>query len=208
MAETVKHETVLDSGQQQAAAAYAKALLGAATAADDADRVLLEFDTFLWDVLDPMPKLEATLAAPRVPVDAKLSMLDEALADKTSVTFLNFLKVVCKHRRFECIRAMHRATHQLFDEMTGRVAVEIRTASPLDESSQLQVAARLEQVLGKKVTVTARVDEGLIGGIEVRVGDTIYDGSLAGRLKSLRTAAVENAARAIAQTVDRFDVED
>ncbi len=207
MAETVKHETVLDSGQQQLATVYAKALLGAATAAGNAEQVLAEFDSIVSDVLDRLPKLEATLAAPRVPLEWKLSILDKALGDKASVTMLNFLKVVCRHRRFDCIRAMHRATHSLFDEMTGRVAVQIRTASPLDEVSRQRVADKLEQVLHRKVIVTARIDERLIGGIEVRVGDTIYDGSLAGRLKSLRTAAVENAARAITQTPDQFDDE-
>lgn len=205
MAEPVKHETVLDTGQQQLGTVYAKALLGAAVAAGDAEGVLAEFDAFIVDVLDRLPRLEQVLAAPRVPLESKLSMLDKALGDRASRTMLNFLKVVCRRRRFDCVRAMHRAAHRLFNEMTGRVAVQIRTAAAVDDALYRRVAERLEELLHRKVIVTSQVDEQLIGGIEVRVGDTIYDGSLAGRLKSLRSVAVESAARAIAQSADRFD---
>ena len=62
MAETVKHETVLDPGQQQLATVYAKALLGAAIAAGNAEQVLEELDSFVLDVLDRLPTLEASLA--------------------------------------------------------------------------------------------------------------------------------------------------
>ena len=205
MAETVKHSTVLDTGEQQLATNYAKALLGAALKTDDADRVLAEFDALLSEVLDKLPKLEATLAAPRVPLETKLSMIDRALGGKVSETMLHFLKVICRHRRFGSIRVIHKMTHKLFNEMTGRVAVEIRTATPMDDAARQRVAERLEQVLGKRVVVSTVVEERLIGGIEVRVGDTVYDGSLAGRLESLRKNAIATTTQVIKQSLERFD---
>ncbi len=205
MAETVKHPTVLDTGEQQLATNYAKALLGAALKTDSADRVLEEFDALLTDVLDKLPKLEATLAAPRVPVEIKLSMIDRGLGGKVSETMLDFLKVVCRHRRFGSIRVIHKMTHKLFNEITGRVAVEIRTATPLDDAQQQRVAERLEQVLGKKVVVSTVIEDRLIGGIEVRVGDTVYDGSVAGRLKSLRKTAIEKTTQVVKQSLERFE---
>ena len=205
MAETVKHSTVLDTGEQQLATNYAKALLGAAVKTGDADRVLEEFDALLSEVLDKLPQLEATLAAPRVPVETKVSMIDRALGGKVSETTLHFLKVICRHRRFGSIRVIHRMTHKLFNEITGRVAVEIRTATPLDEALQHRVVERLEQVLGKKVVVSAVIEERLIGGIEVRVGDTVYDGSLAGHLESLRKTTIEKTAQVIKQSLERFE---
>jgi F-type H+-transporting ATPase subunit delta len=59
--------------------------------------------------------------------------------------------------------------------------------------------------LGQKVIVTTRVDEQLIGGLEVRIGDTIYDGSVAGSLKALRTSAADHAARAVSRALDPVD---
>ncbi len=205
MAETVKHSTVLDTGEQQLATNYAKALLGTALKTDDADRVLAEFDALLSDVLDKLPKLEATLAAPRVPVETKLSMIDRALGGTMSKTMLNFLKVICRHRRFGSIRVIHKMTHKLFNEITGRVAVEIRTATSLDDATQQRVAERLEQVLGKKVVISTVIEDRLIGGIEVRVGDTVYDGSVAGHLESLRKTAIEKTTQVIKQSLERFD---
>jgi F-type H+-transporting ATPase subunit delta len=205
MAQTVRHPTVLDAGQQQLATNYARALLGAATAAGQADRVLEEFDALLTDALDKLPKLERMLAAPRVPLEAKLAMIDRAFGPQLSTTMLHFLKVVCRHRRFGMIRVIHRMVHQVFDEMTGRVAVEIRAAAPLDEALRQRVAERLEQVLGKRVVARVVIEPRLIGGLEVRVGDTVYDGSVAGRLESLRKVTVEQAARAIKRSLDRFE---
>jgi F-type H+-transporting ATPase subunit delta len=205
MAESVRHATVLDTAEQQLATNYAKALLGAALKTDGADRVLEEFDALLSDVLNELPQLETILAAPRVPVEDKLSMLDRGMGGKVSKTMLNFLKVVCRHRRFGSIRVIHQMTHKLFNEITGRVAVEVRTATPLDGDQLGHVAERLEQVLGKKVVVSVVVDQRLIGGIEVRVGDTVYDGSVAGRLRSLRKTAVDRTTQIVKQSMERFE---
>jgi F-type H+-transporting ATPase subunit delta len=205
MPEDVRHPTVLDAGQEQLATNYAKALLGAAATAGATDTVLEEFDALLSDVLDELPHLEAVLAAPRVPVDTKLTMIDRAFRGRLSPTMLHFLKVVCRHRRFDSLRVIHRMVHKLFDELTGRVAVEIRAAAPLDEALRARVAERLEQISGRKAVVSVVIRPELIGGFEVRVGDTVYDGSVAGRLESLRKTTVEQASRAIKQSLERFE---
>jgi len=206
MAETIKHPTVLDSEQQHLGDVYAKALLGASEKAGNTDQVLEEFDSFIDDVLDKLPRLDATLASPRTPLEAKLAMLDKAIGGKVSVTLLNFLKVVCKHRRFDVVRAMRQAAHELYNELTGHVDVRIRTAAPLSDQLCERVAGRLETVLGKKVNLAAETDDDVIGGIVVRVGDTVYDGSVAGRLDRLRDEAVQKTSRAVLESLERFEV--
>jgi F-type H+-transporting ATPase subunit delta len=206
MTAEIRQPTVLDTGQQHLGMVYAKALLDAAAKTYQAEAVLEEFDAFVWDVLDRLPRLEAALASPRVALEAKLTMLDRALAGKMSVTLLNFLKVVCRHRRFDCIRAMNQAAHKLFNEMTGRVDVMVRTAAPLTDELRRQVAQRLEEALGKQVNLHVAIDERLIGGLVVRVGDTVYDVSLLSQLNRVRTAAVETSARAISGAFERFEI--
>lgn len=207
MAETIKQPTtVLDSEQQYLGDVYAKALLGASEKAGNTDQVLEELDSFVDEVLDKLPKLDTTLASPRTPLEAKLAMLDKAIGGKVSDTLLNFLKVVCKHRRFESVRAMRQAAHDLFNELTGRVDVRIRTAEPLSEQLCERVAGRLETVLGKKVNLAAETDDDVIGGIVVRVGDTVYDGSVAGQLDRLRDEAVRSTSRAVLESLERFEV--
>jgi len=201
----VKQPTVFDSEQKHLGDVYAKALLGATESANNTEQVLDEFDALVGDVLNKLPKLEATLTSPRVPEDAKVQMLDKAFGGKMSATLLNFLKVVCEHRRFDCVRAMNRAAHELQNELTGRVDVQITTVEPLTDELGERVADRLETLLGKKVNLTTQIDADLIGGLEVRVGDTVYDASVLGRLGRLRQEAVERTSQAIRQSLERFE---
>jgi len=201
----VKQPTVFDSEQKHLGDVYAKALLGATEIAGNTKLVLDEFDALVGDVLDKLPKLEAALASPRVPEEAKLDMLDRAFAAKMSVTLLNFLKVVCEHRRFDCVRAMNRAANVLRNELTGWVDVRITTVEPLTDELCERVTDRLEALLGKKVNLVTEIDADLIGGLEVRVGDTVYDASVLGRLGRLREEAVDRTSQAIRQSLDRFE---
>lgn len=201
----VKQPTVFDSEQKHLGDVYAKALLGATESAGNTGQVLDEFDALVGDVLDKLPKLDAALASPRVPEEAKLEMLDKAFGGNMSVTLLSFLKVVCEHRRFDCVRAMNRAAHTLQNELTGRVDVQITTVEPLTDELCTRVADRLEELLGKKVNLTTQIDADLIGGLEVRVGDTVYDASVLGRLGRLREEAVERTSQAIRQSLERFE---
>jgi F-type H+-transporting ATPase subunit delta len=205
MAATIQHETVLDTGQQQLGLVYAKALVAAAEDAGIGDQVLEELDSFV-ELLDQLPSLEGTLASPRVPVEVKLSTLDKVVQGKCSATLSNFLKVVCRRRRFECIRAIHRATHERFNELTGRVVVQVTSAAPLDEAIQQRLAERLGTLLQRQVVIRLQIDPELIGGLVVRVGDTRYDASLANQLLRLRDSVVERAAAAIRESSDRFEV--
>ena len=92
MAQTVKFDTVFDVGRDQVGGVYAKALLAASEKAGNTQSVLEEFDAFLSELLDRLPRLEATLAAPRVPLETKYAMLDRVVKGRASDTFLNFLK--------------------------------------------------------------------------------------------------------------------
>jgi F-type H+-transporting ATPase subunit delta len=205
MAETVRQTTVFDSQLEHIGKVYGRALVGATEAAGVTEAVLAEYDAFLHDVLDRLPKLDAVLASPRVPADAKTGMLDKAFGGTMSHVLLNFLKVVCQHERFEAIRVISRAAHRLHHELSGCVDVLIRTAAPLDEAVRGQVHTRLEQQLGQRVNLAATVDPQLIGGLVVRVGDTVYDASVSNRLERMRIEALERASQSIKQSAARFE---
>ena len=204
MVETVEHPTVFDTGQKHLGTVYAKALLGVAHKAGVTDQVLDELDALVVDVLARLPKLEATLASPNVPYEAKVRMLDRAFAGRMSLTLLNFLKVAARHRRLDCLRAIHRAAHELNNEATGRVDVFVRTAQPLTGELHALLVARLEAQLGHRVNLRSTLDDSLIGGIVVRVGDTVYDGSVAQQLRRLREDAIERTVQALQQSLERF----
>lgn len=194
-----------DSERQYIGTVYAKSLLGAAEKADAKESVLEEFDSVMA-VLGKLPGLQASLASPRIAHEEKESLIDKAFQGG-SKTLINFLKVVCQHGRFDSIRVIHRAAHAMHDEATGRVEVTLVTAEAVDEGMEQKVIDRLSSVLSKKVRLQTQVDPGIIGGLVVRVGDTVYDGSLANQLQQVKKTAINQAIQEIRQSMDRFVVE-
>ncbi len=82
--------------------------------------------------------------------------------------------------------------------------IQVKTATPLESEMQGAILARLEAALGVALDVQNVVDPGLLGGLVVRVGDTVYDGSVAHRLKRLRGDAVAKAVEAFRASMGDF----
>ena len=194
MTEEVQQSTVFDSGLQHLGSVYAKALMGAAAKSGDADQVLEQLEGIVTDVLGKVPNMETMLGSPRVSVEAKVSMIEKSFAGKVSPTLLNFLKVLAERGRLECLRAVNASARRIYNDQTGRVEVLIKTAEPLADDLRDAVAAKLSEVLKAEVDVSTEVDAELIGGIVVRVGDTLFDGSVAQQLVRLREEAVQRVA--------------
>ena len=91
--------------------------------------------------------------------------------------------------RMDCLRAINEAAHRLNDERRGRVLVTVVTASPIDDQLLSQINSQLSAALGKQAILQTRVNPELLGGLEVRIGDKVYDGSLRTRLEEIRQAA-------------------
>jgi F-type H+-transporting ATPase subunit delta len=207
MASTDGKPTTFDTGRQHLGAVYAKALLGATQAAGNTQEVLDQLDSLVADVLDRLPRFEAVLASPRVPAAEKVAMLDRAFARRMHSLLLNFLKVVAQHGRLDCLRDVSRAAHEMWNELRGRVSVEFRSAQPLGRTDLDLVTNRLRTALKSELDVSQRVDPDMIGGLVVRIEDTLYDGSVRNRLSRLRGELLQEAKRAIRQSADRFAVE-
>jgi F-type H+-transporting ATPase subunit delta len=197
---------VIDSGRQHLGSVYAKALLGAAEKAGQSQQVLEELDSLVTDVLNTLPQLEAAFASPRITAEEKSALIDKAFGGRMSATLQHFLKVVAKHERLDCLRAILRAAKKLFNEMKGRVEVRVQTAAPISNQLRERIVARLTQMLGREVELTSEVNEDLLGGLVVRIGDTVYDGSLAAGLKNMQTVTLEHTTQSIRQSLERFAV--
>lgn len=183
---------------------YAEAFLGAAAAAGLAESLLLELDSLLADVLDPFPEFERVLASAMVSHEEKVRILDRTLGPRASPLLLDFLKVVSRHGRLDCLRAIHRQAHELYDRMRGRVRVRVSTATPLSDDLAARIAGSLRPLLGGEPIVEQVVDPALIGGVVVRVGDTVYDGSVANQLENVRQRIIQRTAHEIQARRDRF----
>ena len=209
MADSTSHSettraSYVDVGQQQLALVYARALLGAAQEAGVVDAVAEEMASLLTDVLDPSPQFEELLASRLLDHEDKVGILDRTLGPRASPTVLNFLKVLSQHDRLDCLRTICRVTQTLYDEMRGRTAVQVSTATPLDESQVSQLTAALRAMLGGDPRLELLTEPDLIGGVVLRVGDTVYDGSVATQLQRTRRQMISRSIHEIQSGRDRF----
>jgi len=193
-----------DVGRERIADVYAEALLRASEKAGRSEAVLVDFDAVLSEVLDAHPRLEEVLASPLVPHEEKEGILERILGGRVERLLLNFLKVVSRRGRLDCLRAIHRQARLQYDRLRGRVHVELTTATELDAQKAGQLAQRLGDALGAEPIVSRQVDPGLIGGAVVRVGDTVYDGSLASQLQLVRQQMIDRSVHEIQSRRDRF----
>jgi len=195
-----------DPARQRLGTVYAKALLGASEKAGQTDQVLEELDSLVTDVLDRSPDFDETLRTPRITPEEKVVLLERVFAGRASPLLVDFLKVVAQHERLDTLRAIQRAARKLYNEMRGRVAVLVKSAAPISNQLRLSISTRLREMLGREVVLTSEVDPELLGGLVVRVGDTVYDGSLAGKLKSMEAVTLEQATQRLRESLDRLSI--
>lgn len=205
MADT-DHSPVLDTGRKYLGKVYAKALIGSVEPAGKTEAVLNELDAFVDEVLAKLPKLEAVLNSPRVPFESKERTLHQALGKSMSPQLLNFLKVLARRGRFDCLRAVQQSARDMFNTMSGRIEVHLTTAEPLDSATRDAVLAKLKSSLKTEIDLKTHVDRDLLGGLLIRVGDTVYDGSLANQLARLKKELVASATQRMRKDGDRFAV--
>jgi len=193
-----------DVGQQQIATVYAKALVEAAQSTHQTAAVLDELSSLVTDVLDQFPRFEAILSSWLVSNEDMVGIIDRTFAQKMSPLLLNFLKVLSRRGRLSLLRQIDRQARMLWDEIEGRVHVELVTASPIDPEQLGRISQSLQNALGSQPVVSAVVDPDVIGGALLRIGDTVYDGSVAGQLENLRQQMIDRSVHEIQSRRDRF----
>jgi F-type H+-transporting ATPase subunit delta len=167
------------------ARSYAEALFALAEKLNRHDSFVASFSA-LDEAAGQDPVVRAFLESPKIEVAAKKTALRHALGPQTDPMFVNFLMVVLQKRRQRLLFDIGREYRSLVDEKQGRMHVQVTLARPADGQLQEQISRRLSIVLGKQVIPHVSVNPELLGGIIVRFGDRVLDGSLRRRLVSLR----------------------
>jgi F-type H+-transporting ATPase subunit delta len=168
------------------ASRYARALADVLGAQGDFGAMLRELEDFagVWRESDD---LRHVLISPTIPVEQKRSVLD-AIVQKLglSVTAGNFLRVLLVNYRISLLEEVLQAFQKAANERLGIVEVQVLYAQDLTPREQEALRKKFAELTGKKVEMKFRREEKLLGGIQARVGSTIYDGSAQGYLDRLR----------------------
>lgn len=200
MSDQPQHETALDSDQQQVGALYAKALLGAA--GDSVDAIVAELEAVVRECLNPHPQLEQALASPRIGQDQKEALLDRIFNGRIDPRLLNFMKILCRRGRIQSLRAIQVTATIIREEQLGKRRVQVTTAQPLSDQQRSDIVTRLREAMGIDAVLIEKVDASLLGGIVLRIGDKVLDGSVLGKMHSIRAAVSSGIQRAIR---DRYE---
>ncbi|MDE1155449.1 MAG: ATP synthase F1 subunit delta [Acidobacteriaceae bacterium] len=134
------------------------------------------------------PDLREVLANPSIPEKQKLGVLD-ALAPRLGLekAARNFIALVAHHDRLHELDEMLEAYHAIADQELRVAEVEVTSALPLDEASRQLIEQKIAALTGgERVRATYREDKSLLGGAIVKVGSTIYDGSVRAQLEQLK----------------------
>jgi len=134
------------------------------------------------------------LGYPNIDTARKLAALKEALGGKFSDAVLNTVELLVTRGRHEDIPGVYEAYTKIAGEATGQANATVYTAKPLEDGELAKVAEQFGKIVGKSIRAEQVVEPSLLGGIQVRIGDRLYDGSLSGKLarleKSLKSQAL------------------
>jgi F-type H+-transporting ATPase subunit delta len=144
-------------------------------------------------LLDSDPRVRQFLETPKIEVARKKAALTAALGSQLPPLFMNFLLVVLDKRRESLIGTIAETYNSLLDEHLGRLHAQVTLAHRPDAAAERQITDELSRALGRQVIPHIRVDEQILGGIVVRYGDHVLDGSLRRRLLSLRNRLRQTA---------------
>ncbi len=173
---------------EQISRAYATALFAAAADSGSIERVQRELGQLVKALAESEP-LRVVLFNPRIEADAKGRVL-AGLSKGADRMLANTLQLLVQKERIQLLAQISRELDELVAERARLVQVEVVSAIPLDAELEQQVVARVEGATGKTVRLSKRVDETILGGLVLRLGDVIIDGSLRSRLGQLRQRMV------------------
>ncbi|MGH6885380.1 MAG: ATP synthase F1 subunit delta [Geminicoccales bacterium] len=162
-------EALFAAGQAKGEAAAFGALIDAVAGAVGADE-----------------RIATALESPRVSKAAKSGILGRALEGEAPVEFVRFLQAVVRRGRQGLFGEIAQEYQVLLDASVNRVHAGVTLAAEPDARAREQIVARLTKVLGREVRAHFRADPRILGGVVVRVGDRILDGSVRRRLTALQ----------------------
>jgi F-type H+-transporting ATPase subunit delta len=172
-------------------ARYASAFLDVVTSAKlDTAAIEHQFNDFLatWD---GSVELQAFFANPSIPAPQKVAVLDKMNLQLGLLKELrNLLAVLINNDRIAHVHEVADAYRAELQTRQGIRQAEIVTARALDEQEQGALVAGIGQLAGSRIQATFKLDASILGGTVVRIGSTVYDGSVRGRLARLKEALI------------------
>ncbi len=163
---------------------YAKATLDYALEKKSEDKVEKDMRN-IAAVISENTELQNVLSSPVVKSEVKKNALNEIFKGSNEIT-LGLIGTLTGNKRIEMLQEVAYKYIILFEKMKGEDVAYVTTAVPLTADLEKKILAQVTKLTGKKVTIENKVDESIVGGFTLRVGDLQYDASVANKLSELK----------------------
>jgi F-type H+-transporting ATPase subunit delta len=177
---------------EELAEVYARSLFEVAREQGKLDELREQLGQFA-DALDQNRELAVFFFSPYFSTKEKQDALDRVL-DGADASFVNFLKLLIENHRMPIVFRTRQQFDHLWEQENKVLPVEITSAIELDQETTENLGREIGERAGRRVTLAARVDPNILGGIVLRVGNSILDASIRNRLEQLRRQVAQGAA--------------
>jgi len=169
----------------QLAAKYAQAIYELAAEQSMLEQVEMELK-LVESTIDKYSDLSILIYHPRVLPQAKKETLSKIFSSDVADIVLKFLMILVDKRRETVLPAIIREYVKLANEARNTVEAEVTVAMPLDINQQIALVNKLGLVTGKTIVLKTQIDKTIIGGVIVKIGDKLFDGSVVRQLQMLK----------------------
>jgi len=188
----------------QVGAVYAEALLNAAEKAGQVDNVVGELDALLDTTVKRGSPLRPFFASGVISRETRSEVIRKVFDSRANPLLVDFLMVLNEHDRLPLLPVMIFELKQLRDRRARKLPVYVSAAAPLAEDQLELVRQAVRRNLNLEPMLETRIDPELLGGIVLRVGDWVFDGSVQNKLNDLSKQITENSSHEIQSGRDRF----
>lgn len=199
-----RHETVLDVTAEQIARTYAEAFLGAVDADPRRPEWVEDLEAVAEEIVGRHAEFAEALGSAFLSHEERCGLLERVVGGRVGEPVLNLLRVMSKHGRGDLIRPVARAVRKQHDHDLGRQRVEVVAAHQLTPEIQEEFRQVVRDRFGFEPVFSVTIDPSLVAGVVLRVGDTVYDGSVSNAFRKAQQAVTAQIVQQIEQGASRF----
>ena len=169
----------------RAAIRYAKAILSVAQDNNTTTKIQIEMNQ-IATAIAMSPDLSSALKSPIVKMSEKTAVLDHVFSNSSSEVKALF-KTLTKNKRIDLLELIAQEYNRLFDQLNNKEKATVITAVPMTPALEEKVLGKLKSLSTKEISLTKIVDETILGGFILRVGDQQYNSSVSNQLNELKS---------------------
>ena len=170
---------------------YARSLADVAFKENVEDKVMADLQNFR-EIFGTVPDILEIFHSPAVPRESKEKLLSELITRyPVNPISANFLHILLQHNRIRYFSQILDGLLKTVNDRKGVVYAKVTAAAPLSPQNLKMLEARLSEITGKLVNVESQTDKGLLGGVVVQIGSTVFDGSIRTQLAEVKRRLTE-----------------